>query len=87
LARAHSDLALRTIVGLCSAGKTEHVRLGAATELLNRGWGRPQPEENDREGITIVIRKILENHKFDDDKPASKTPQQPLAIEHQNGND
>jgi hypothetical protein len=85
LARAHSDLALRTIVGLCSAGKTEQVRLGAAIELLNRGWGRPQPDDADRDGITIVIRKILENGKVQP-KPQPPSPD-PLTIEHQaNGN-
>jgi hypothetical protein len=52
---------------------------------------RPQPDDADREGITIVIRKILEGGKV---KPrpnsrqqaeGSHLPSEPLTIEHQVG--
>jgi hypothetical protein len=60
MARAHSQLAIRTLTGICASGKQEGARVQAATELLNRGWGRAQVDDADREGIVITIRKILE---------------------------
>jgi hypothetical protein len=70
LCRNFTDRAIRQVVHLLENAKAEQVRLGAAHILLDRGWGKPQVDEEARnEGITIVIRKILENHKFDDDKP------------------
>jgi hypothetical protein len=60
LARCHTELALRTLSGIASTGKNESARVSAATELLNRGWGRAQVDDADREGIVITIRKILE---------------------------
>jgi hypothetical protein len=60
LARAHTELALRTLTGIASSGKNESARVAAATALLDRGWGRPAADVEDGEGLTIVIRRILE---------------------------
>src|SRR5262245_50833340 len=60
LARAHTELALRTLTGIASSGKNEGARVQAATELLNRGWGRAPVDTEDAEGLTVVIRHILE---------------------------
>lgn len=42
--RAHTEAALKVIVEIMTTGtgaKGESVRLAAAKEILNRGWGRP----------------------------------------------
>ena len=41
LARGYTELAINTLVELCGKGKTESVRRAAATDLLERGWGKP----------------------------------------------
>jgi hypothetical protein len=43
LARGHTELAINTIVGICSDPKaTDNARLIAAFGLLDRGWGKPK---------------------------------------------
>ena len=41
LARQHSEEAIRTIVELMRTAEHERTRLAAASELLDRGFGRP----------------------------------------------
>ena len=41
LARQHSEEAIRTIVELMRTAEHERTRLAAASELLDRGYGRP----------------------------------------------
>ena len=60
LARAHTELALRTLSGIALASKNDSARVAAATELLNRGWGKPKAEDEGGERVNITIRKILE---------------------------
>ena len=40
-ARKFSGLAVDTLVAIAKDGQTDNSRLSAATELLNRGYGRP----------------------------------------------
>ena len=40
-ARKFSGLAVDTLVAIAKNGQTDNSRLSAATELLNRGYGRP----------------------------------------------
>lgn len=40
LARAHTEVAIKTLVKALKA-KTESVRVSAAEALLSRGWGKP----------------------------------------------
>jgi hypothetical protein len=65
LARAHTEVALQTICGLCVNGKKEEVRLHAADLLLDRGWGKSAQvqkviggDEGDN-AIQIVIRDLM----------------------------
>jgi hypothetical protein len=63
LARAHTEMALRTLAGIASNGANESARVAAAVHLLDRGWGKaPQTHTGeDGEGaITILIRHIVE---------------------------
>jgi hypothetical protein len=72
LARCYTELALQTLSGIASSGKNEGARVSAATELLNRGWGRAQVDDADREGIVITIRKILEGAQVTETPGAPK---------------
>lgn len=38
-ARRHSPLALKTLIEICSAGRSEFARIAAAREILLRAWG------------------------------------------------
>ena len=40
-ARRYAGLAVDTLVAIAKNGQTDNSRLSAATELLNRGYGRP----------------------------------------------
>lgn len=41
LAREQTDGAIRALVHVMEAGKSESARVAAAQALLDRGWGRP----------------------------------------------
>jgi hypothetical protein len=53
-------MAIKILAGIAKDGTSESARVSAATALLDRGWGRPRPDDGDGEQITIVIRRILE---------------------------
>jgi len=62
-ARAHTDSAIRTLALIAAQGENEGARVAAATQLLDRGWGRaPQTHtgEYGEGGIKVVIRHIIE---------------------------
>ena len=40
LARAHTEEAVRTLVGIMRNGTTEPAKVAAAKEVLDRGWGK-----------------------------------------------
>jgi hypothetical protein len=62
LARAYTDVAVRTLGGIAKEGVSESARVSAAAILLDRGWGKPnQPHTGDDGGdIRVTIRTILE---------------------------
>jgi len=60
LARAHTELALRTLSGIATSSKNDSARVAAATELLNRGWGKPKADDEGGEQINITVRKMFE---------------------------
>jgi hypothetical protein len=41
LARAHTALAVDTLVEICQHGENEMARIVAANAILDRGWGKP----------------------------------------------
>jgi len=64
LARAHTEMALRTLCGIALNGENEGARVAASVHILDRGWGKaPQAHTGeDGEGsIRVTIRHILEN--------------------------
>ena len=75
LARAQTELAIRTLTGICGfAAAPAAARVSAASALLDRGWGKPVQTlgGEDGEPLRIVIRKISEEPQ-----------EEPLLIEHE----
>lgn len=54
LARKHTQLAIDTIVELASSAETESVRLTAAGQILDRGYGRPCQSHEVNSTSTVV---------------------------------
>jgi hypothetical protein len=56
LARQHTALAIRTLVGI-AAQKTapQSARVAAATALMDRGWGKPKQEVEINQEVTISL--------------------------------
>jgi hypothetical protein len=66
LARAHTEMCLKSLAGVALNGESERARVAACGLLLERGWGKaPQPHTGaDGEGdIRITIRQILDGVK------------------------
>ncbi len=59
LARSHTQLAIRTLVGIaaqCTAPQS--ARVAAATALLDRGWGKPKKELKSNQEVTVSLADI-----------------------------
>lgn len=62
-ARRKTNLALKTLTDLMKAQETQaSVKLAAAREVLDRGYGRPKAGEPDgaSEGLTVVVRRFTD---------------------------
>lgn len=56
LAREHTLTAINTLSGIASRGASESARVAAANSLLERGWGKPAPsEENTNINVTLTM--------------------------------
>ena len=70
LARAQTELAVRTLTGICgSKAAPAAARVSAASALLDRGWGRAvQPHAGaDGEGaIEIILRNVIDEKRRKD---------------------
>ena len=59
-ARAQTDLAIRTLTGVCgSKAAPAAARVSAAGVLLDRGWGKAQLDGNVRGEVRVTLRKML----------------------------
>lgn len=81
IARQHTDTAINTLVKVMNdSDATPSARVGAATALLDRGWGRPaqtieatiNPSVNDMDAALIGKAADLLN-TFRKDTPSLKT--------------
>jgi hypothetical protein len=66
LARVHTDTAIRVLAGIMGQTDAPHAaRVSAASQLLDRGWGKPAQalEHTGAEGG--AIRTIIEQHIVD----------------------
>lgn len=62
-ARGMTDLALETLEKLMKARKAQaSVKLGAAREVLDRGYGKPKAgdAEAGAEGLTVVVQRFTD---------------------------
>jgi hypothetical protein len=59
LARAHTEIALRTLVGICQHGESESARVAAAGHILDRGWGRPPQSHAGENGDGPIVVEIV----------------------------
>ena len=62
-ARVYTDSCLRTLAGIVAKGASEAARVAAATELLNRGWGKAAQTHAMVEGgggIEVIVRHIVQ---------------------------
>jgi hypothetical protein len=58
LARAHTETAIRTLVGVMRQPKAPaSARIAAAVALLDRGWGKPDRVQENSAPITVVIKR------------------------------
>lgn len=76
LARVHTEMCVRTLANIaCSTRAPEASRVGAARELLDRGWGKAPVHVVGADGgdIQIVIRQIIE----------IANQSEPVTIEHE----
>jgi hypothetical protein len=60
--RAQTDLAIRTLTGVCgSKAAPAAASVSAAQALLDRGWGKPaQPHTGEDGDIRVTLRTITE---------------------------
>ena len=75
-AALHAADSLGALIHLRDNAESEAVRLNAAVEILNRGFGRCRPEADlhEPEGITVVIA------------PATPISPKPVTLVHGTGN-
>jgi len=60
LARAQTELAVRTLTGICgSKAAPAAARVSAASALLDRGWGKAQQDSNVQGEVRVVLREML----------------------------
>ena len=60
LARAQTELAVRTLTGICgSKAASAAARVSAASALLDRGWGKAQQDSNVQGEVRVVLREML----------------------------
>jgi hypothetical protein len=86
--RAHTAAAVKVIVDIMSGagGKGDAVRLSAAKEILNRGWGKPEAEKAkkgketppDYRGKALTQIVAEEAAAAGRDPPWGKTPPPPV---------
>ena len=69
-AKRHADVALATLVEICTAGSTDSARVAAANALLDRGFGKPKQDVEMNGalgvGVTLVTRRIVDPGGTDD---------------------
>jgi hypothetical protein len=59
----HTEVAVATLVEIAINGKSEAARVRAATEILNRGHGRPAKEDPSRRD-SILQRAVEQIQRF-----------------------
>jgi hypothetical protein len=71
-ARGFTDVALRTLVSIAGSSKAQAgARVAAASQLLDRGWGKAPASLTGADGgdIRVVIRQLIVNVEEKGDEP------------------
>lgn len=78
LARSHTALAIRTLVGVAAQRTApQSARVAAATALLDRGWGKPKQELEINQDVTISLAESLARiAQLDNDTIIDITPEE-----------
>lgn len=78
LARQHTALAIKTLVGIASQRTaSDSSRVAAATALLDRGWGKPKQELEINQDVTISLAESLARiAQLDNDTIIDITPKE-----------
>ncbi len=70
-ARAHTESAINTLVGIMNQEKAPHsARVRAASAILDRGWGKPTQVisgDDERPPITVIERVVIDGRPADTD--------------------
>ena len=79
LARQHTALAVKTLVGIAAQRTAPHsARVAAATALLDRGWGKPKQELELNQEVTISLADSLARiAQLEHDNVIDITPEKP----------
>mgnify|MGYP001053938985 CR=1 FL=1 len=63
-ARQFGALAVKTLGAIMQGGGSDAAKLGAAREVLDRGYGKARAvEDGDGEPVTVVIRRFTGDEK------------------------
>jgi hypothetical protein len=65
LARGYTELSVRVLGGIAKDGTSESARVAAASQLLDRGWGKSAQPLTGAAGddIQVTIRTIIEGKR------------------------
>ena len=79
LARSHTQLAIRNLVGIAAQRTApQSARVAAATALLDRGWGKPKQELELNQEVTISLADSLARiSQLEHDNVINITPEKP----------
>ena len=79
LARQHTALAVKTLVGIAAQRTApQSARVAAAQALLDRGWGKPKQEVEVNQEVTISLADSLARiAPLDNDNIIDITPNKP----------
>lgn len=75
LARSYTNLAVRTVAGICQNGESEMARLAAASILLDRGWGKAAQAHTGADGEGPIVVEIVMR---------PREPREPLRVVESN---
>ena len=79
LARQHTALAVKTLVGIAAQRTApQSARVAVAQALLDRGWGKPKQEVEINQEVTISLADSLARiAQLDNDNIIDITPEKP----------
>ena len=88
MARTHTEHAIRVIVAMMrDPMQPGTVRLGCANSLMDRGWGKAKPKDDDDETTDKATFRITIRHLFGDDAKTINGESKEVLLVNGNGHD